>query len=77
MSDIGVMLSILVPAVVSEIVRCDLVSEIVATESFYRSKTYALLEQEQTGLWHFSPLTLYNIYKSEQKTGEPQLPEEV
>lgn len=43
---------------------------------FY-SKVYALLEQEETKLWHFSPLTLFNMFDEEQKTGSFELPEEV
>ena len=38
---------------------------------------YALLEQEETKLWHFSPLTLFNMFDEEQKTGRFTLPEEV
>ena len=41
-------------------------SELEATEPFYSSQVYSLLEEEKTKLWHFSPLTLYNMY--EEKT---------
>lgn len=50
--------------------------ELVASNAFYNSKVYALLEQEETKLWHFSPLTLFNLFVEEQKTGSFELPEE-
>ena len=37
----------------------------------------SLLEQEDTKLWHFSPLTLFNMYDEEKKTGNFEIPEEV
>ena len=36
----------------------------------------ALLEQEDTKLWHFSPLTLFNMFDEEKKTGNFTFPEE-
>lgn len=50
--------------------------EMIASNEFYNSKTYALLEQEETKLWHFSPLTLFNMFDEEKKTGGFILPEE-
>lgn len=47
----------------------------VANE-FYGSNLYALLEQEDTKIWHFSPLTLFNMFDEEKKTGSFELPEE-
>jgi hypothetical protein len=35
-----------------------------------------LLEQEETKLWHFSPLTLFNMYDEEKNTGCITFPEE-
>lgn len=51
--------------------------ELTASNAFYNSEVYALLEQEETKLWHFSPLTLFNMFDEEQKTGRFTLPEEV
>ena len=42
---------------------------------FYTS-VYEKLEQEDTKLWHLSPLTLYNMFEEEQKTGDFVFPEE-
>ena len=50
--------------------------EIAAAKAFYGSKVYSLLEQEDTKLWHFSPLTLFNMYVEEKKTGDFEIPEE-
>jgi hypothetical protein len=52
---------------------CD---EIEATREFYKSKVYSLLEQEDTKLWHFSPLTLFYMFDEEHKTGKFEIPEE-
>ena len=56
-----------------------LVEQIVhlITNEFYSSKVYALLEQEETKLWHLSPLTLFNLFDEEKKTGSFELAEEV
>ena len=58
---------------IAESYSCD---EVAATEEFYASKVYALLEQEETKLWHFSPLTLFNMYDEERNTGGFSFPEE-
>lgn len=51
--------------------------ELTASNEFYNSKIYALLEEEETKLWHFSPLTLFNLFDEEKKTGNFELPEEI
>ncbi len=51
--------------------------EMTASNEFYSSKVYALLEQEETMLWHLSPLTLFNLFDEEKKTGSFELAEEV
>ncbi len=70
------MLILIVPAVVKLIVENHQLDEIEASDMFYRSKVYEKLEQEDTKLWHLSPLTLYNMYEEELKTGEVFFPEE-
>ncbi len=69
------LLILIVPKVVGLIIenyKCD---EVAATREFYSSKVYFLLEQEDTKLWHFSPLTLFNMYDEERKTGTITFPE--
>ena len=55
-------LTLLVPQVVQLICENYSVDEMAASREFYESKVYSLLEQEDTKLWHFSPLTLFNMY---------------
>lgn len=71
------MLILIVPDVVKLIAENNSFDEIEATYRFYNSITYEKLEQEDTKLWHLSPLTLYNMFEEEQKSGKVIFPEEV
>ena len=51
-------------------------NELDAVKAFYSSDTYALLGTEETKVWHYSPLTVYHIWKAECETGQVMLPEE-
>lgn len=69
------LLVLIIPEVVRLIIekyKCD---EVTAAREFYGSKVYSLLEQEDTKMWHFSPLTLFNMYDEERKTGIITFPE--
>lgn len=70
-------MGILVPQVIRLITENYAYDEITAANEFYKSNLYALLEQEDTKLWHFSPLTLFNMFDEEKKTGAFEFPEEV
>lgn len=70
------MLILIVPDVVKLIVENYFVGEIEASDRFYNSEVYEKLEQEETKLWHFSPLTIYNMFDEEQRTGKFTFPEE-
>jgi len=48
------MLILIVPQIVHLIVENYELSEIEASRAFYESEVYALLEQEDTKLWHFT-----------------------
>ena len=50
-------LTLLVPQVINLICENYPLDEMTASKEFYESKVYSLLEQEDTKLWHFSPLT--------------------
>ena len=63
------MLVLLIPQIVHLITEKYHLDEIEATERLYQSDVYASLEQEDTKLWHLSPLTLFNMFDEEQKTG--------
>lgn len=71
------MLVLIVPQVVHLIAENYGYDEVEASKSFYESTVYSMLEQEDTKLWHLSPLTLFNMYDEEKKTGNITFPEEV
>ena len=70
------MLVLIVPKIISLIVENYKIDEVTATRKFYESKVYSLLEEEDTKLWHLSPLTLFYMYDEEIKTGNITFPEE-
>lgn len=70
------MLILIVPKVVRLITENYNLDEIAAFNKFYSSSVYGKLEQEETKLWHLSPLTLFNMFDEEQKTGVVTFPEE-
>lgn len=70
------MLALIVPKVISLMIENYEWDEVAASRTFYESKVYSLLEQEDTKLWHLSPLTLFNMYDEERKTGTITFPEE-
>lgn len=69
------MLVLIVPKIIGLIVENHGIDEVSASKKFYESKVYALLEEEDTKLWHLSPLTLFNMYDEEVKTGNIIFPE--
>ena len=69
-------LSIIVTQVLDLICRNYEMGEIEAAEDFYKSEVYSVLEREETKVWHFSPLTLFNMYDEEKKKGYFEFPEE-
>lgn len=69
-------LVILSAQVINEIVENENIYENEATESFYNSYLYSVLEDEKTKLWHLSPKALYELYKQEKETGKIDFPEE-
>lgn len=73
----GAVMGVLVPQIIRLITENYSYDEITAANEFYESKLYALLEQEDTKLWHFSPLTLFNMFDEEKRTGNFEFPEEV
>ncbi len=69
-------LKLLIPQVIHLIAENGRIDEVTASRDFYNSKVYELLENEETKFWHFSPLTLFNMYNDEVKTGVLNFPEE-
>lgn len=70
-------MTLLVPQIIGLITENYPLDELVASREFYDSKVYALLEQEDTKLWHLSPLSLFNMFDEEKQTGTFEIPEEV
>lgn len=60
----------LIPQVIEQIILKDKINEIEAINMFYNSKTYEVLLDEDSAVWHFSPLTIYNMYKEEKEKGK-------
>lgn len=69
------MLILIVPQVTGLIVKNCGMDEVSAAKAFYDSRVYSLLEQEDTKLWHLSPLTLFHMFDEERKTGTITFPE--
>ena len=69
------MLVLIVPQVVHLIAENYNMNEIDASRLFYESQVYEILEKEDTKLWHLSPLTLFNMFDEEKKTGKLSFPE--
>ena len=70
------MMMLIVPKIIKLIVENNSSDEVDESIKFYRSQVYKKLEHEETKLWHLSPLTLYNMYEEEVKTGKVVFPEE-
>ena len=51
------------------------ISENEAIERLYSTQLYASLEKEETKVWQYSTEMLYELYQSEESTGNLELPE--
>ena len=43
-----------------------------ALRMFWDSKTHEMLSDNALRLWHFSPLAIFDLWESEQATGDPR-----
>ena len=66
----------IIPQTISIIAEKEGVDEIKAMNEFYQSKVYSLLSDEETKMWHYSPMTVYTMWKHEKETGEVVFPQE-
>lgn len=73
--EFSVILGLIVPEVIKLIIQHSNMTEQEATTEFYNSKVYSYLENKEDVVWHYSPLTLYNMYKDEIETGKITFPE--
>lgn len=69
-------LMLITPLVIKLIVQKYALDEVSASRAFYSSQVYAMLEDEETKIWHFSPQMLMQMYDEEQRTGSFAVPEE-
>jgi len=67
---------ILIPQVLGMIEEKDGLDDEEALNGFYNSKTYEVLSNEETKVWHYSALTIYMMWKEEKETGKLVFPEE-
>lgn len=67
---------VLLPQIVSLIAEREKMGDLAAMNEFYTSKTYELLSEEDTKVWHFSPMAIYEMWKTEKNTGHIIYPEE-
>ena len=74
---LSALLAVLNPSVVQLIMDNRKLTNIEAAKLFYNSALYAMLENEESKLWHLSPLTLYELLAEELATGIINYPEEV
>ena len=70
------MLAIIVPPIIELITKNSNVDDEKAISCFYQSKLYQELSDEESKLWHYSPMTLYAMYQDELLTGSYDYPEE-
>lgn len=66
----------LIPQIIELMEKNDGLNGNAALNQFYNSATYEMLSNEETKIWHFSPMTIYTMWKHENETGEIAFPEE-
>ena len=70
------MLTMIVPPIIEQITKNSNVDDNKAISRFYQSNLYRELSDEESKLWHYSPMTLYTMYQDELLTGTYDYPEE-
>jgi hypothetical protein len=73
---LSALLAVLNPSVVQLIMDNKKLSNIEAVNLLYNSDLYAMLENEESKLWHLSPHVLYELLEEELGTGSINYPEE-
>lgn len=66
----------LVPQIINLIIEKECLDDLTALSLFYQSKVYSLLSNEETKMWHYSPMTVYMMWKHEKETGMIVFPED-
>jgi len=73
---LSALLAIMNPSIIKLLMEKKNLTNIEATELFYNSALYEMLENEMSKLWHLSPLTLFELLEEEIETGSINYPEE-
>jgi len=68
-------LPVIVSGLAQKITAAESLDEETVLSKLYASNLYALLEQEDTGVWQFSVPYLYEKYKEESETGQIIFPD--
>ncbi len=66
----------IIPQTIALIAQKEGYDEMQAMNEFYKSQVYDFLSKEETKMWHYSPMTLYTLWKHESETGKIIFPEE-
>lgn len=66
----------IIPQTVALIAEKEKIDELKAMDEFYQSEVYCKLSDEETKMWHYSPMTIYTMWKHEKETGKIVYPEE-
>ncbi|GHV15707.1 hypothetical protein AGMMS49938_14720 [Fibrobacterales bacterium] len=74
---LSALLAIIIPPVIQHIVESKGVDAKTASEIVYNSELYAMLENEESKLWHLSPETLCILLDKELKQEPINYPEEL
>ena len=69
-------IAIITPGIIKHLMEDRGIDEETAAELLYNSHLYSKLEDEETKLWHLSPLTLFDLLNEELVTGVITWPEE-
>lgn len=72
---LSTLLELIIPDIIELIKKENRELKTEDINKFYSSRLYKELEDEETELWHYSPLVLYDMYKEELETGNITYPE--
>jgi hypothetical protein len=69
-------LALMIPQIIQLLMDTRKIDNMTAAGFLYNSGLYEMLENEQSKLWHLSPLSLYNLLEEELHTGTVVYPQE-
>jgi hypothetical protein len=74
--NVGVVLTFITPGIIQLLMDSRHITAEAASILLYNSRLYALLEKEETKLWHLSYPILYDMLEEELTKGQITFPEE-